>query len=248
MKLPLFCPHCDHQQRDSTALQRHLEKVHPTEYQPLPAPGPSPAPREGRRVLVYVRVSTDEQTNLNQVLKIKAHLGAAKGIEDFDVYADTESGAKEDRPGLTKMLLDVKRGDLVVITRVDRLSRSLKHLVQVMDYLRDVGAEIYALDQPIDTTGPMGRAFWQVLGVFAELERALIVARTVDGHNRNRALGKPNGRHKSGCGFLFPCPWGLDHSPEAIARRRKEKRGAGHKLAANGTPLSGESGPVAQGA
>lgn len=246
--MPLFCPHCDHQQRDSRALQTHLEKVHPTKYQPLPAPGASNPSPAGSAVRVYLRVSTDEQTNLNQLLKVKAWLGAAKGIDSFTVYEDTESGAKEDRPGLTRLLLDLRRGDLVVITRVDRLSRSLKHLVQVMDYCRDVGADILATEQPIDTTGPMGRAFWQVLGVFAELERALIIARTRDGHARNRALGKPNGRHKAGCGLLFPCPWGLDHSPEGIARRRAEKRGRKAAMGHTGTPLPSESGPAAQGA
>jgi DNA invertase Pin-like site-specific DNA recombinase len=229
----LECPHCGKQRQTAAAMRLHFATDHGGTYAPAPLPAPGGSIHRGdagfgnRPVYrVYVRVSTDEQTNANQILKIKPLLGL-KGVSDFVIYEDKESGANEDRPALNKMLLDLQKGDVVVITRADRLSRSLKHFVKVTEYIHDVGAEIMATEQPLDTTTPMGRAFWQVLGVFAELERALIIQRTLDGISRARKQGKFIGRHPVGCGSQFPCPFGIDHSPAATQARRAKR---GRKL------------------
>lgn len=243
------CPHCGATRRNVDDLRAHIAKDHPERYEPLPAPG-NPEPAPGQPVVrVYLRVSTEEQTNLNQLMKVKLYLGL-RGWPAFTIYEEKESGAKEDRPALSRLMLDLGRGDVVVITRADRLSRSLRHFVQVTDYIHGVGADIVATEQPLDTTSPMGRAFWQVLGVFAELERALIVQRTRDGMARARSQNKIIGRHPQDCGIAYPCPAGLDHSAKATAERRVRK-GRGRDVKAPfgvQAPLAEGKGTLAEGA
>jgi DNA invertase Pin-like site-specific DNA recombinase len=209
-----LCPHCGKPRQNFKALHAHIERDHAGEL--LPAPGVPPRPDEPA-IRCYVRVSTDDQDNENQRIRIKA-AAAMRGWTNIVWYEDKMSGAKNNRPGLVRLQLDLQRGDIVVILRADRLSRSLRDFVLVTEYIHDVGAELLCVEQPIDTTSPMGRAFWQMLGVFAELERALIIQRTNDGMAKAKAAGRPLGRHRNGCGYAFPCPTGT-HGPDTMPTR-----------------------------
>lgn len=109
------------------------------------------------------------------------------------------SGAARDRPGLDAMLsaAQASRFDVLVVWRLDRLARSLQHLLEVLDHLRAAGIEFVSLRDPgIDTTSPQGRLLLQILGAFAEFERELIRERVIAGVRRAQSLGKHCGRPK----------------------------------------------------
>ncbi|QDO89940.1 recombinase family protein [Ornithinimicrobium ciconiae] len=120
----------------------------------------------------YARVSTEGQDLSTQVLALR---GA--GVEDRHIYTEKVSG-KKPRPQLEQAIRTLREGDVLVTTRVDRIARRLSGLVQVMEATEQVGASLRVLDHGIDTSTPMGRAMLQVGGVFAEMEAALIAART----------------------------------------------------------------------
>ncbi len=151
-----------------------------------------------KRVALYVRVSTTEQTTKNQVRELKI---AAKrhGWEIVHVFEDAGiSGAKgrEKRPGLDALLRGVAKRDfdLVASWSVDRLGRSLQDLVSILGELKAKDCDLYLHQQGLDTSTPAGRAMYQVLGVFAEFERAIIGQRICAGQARARAEGKVFGR------------------------------------------------------
>ena len=136
----------------------------------------------------YARVSTNGQTLASQDAKLHA-AGAAK------VYAEKMSGARTDRPELGKLLKRLDAGDVLLVTRLDRLARSTRDLLNVLDLIgkRDAGFKSLA-DPWADTTTPHGRLMLTVLGGLAEFERALILARTSDGRTRAKAKGVKFGR------------------------------------------------------
>lgn len=151
-----------------------------------------------KRVALYLRVSTDEQTieNQRQALRSEAE---RRGWHVAHEYSDEGiSGAKErsKRPGLDRMLRDATRGrfDVCMCWAVDRLGRSLADLISTMQELNAAHVDLFLHQQAIDTTTPFGRAMFQMLGVFAEFEHALIQARTQAGLARARAAGKVLGR------------------------------------------------------
>jgi DNA invertase Pin-like site-specific DNA recombinase len=153
---------------------------------------------KGKRVAIYLRVSTDGQTVENQRRELKA---AAKrhGWQVVETFADEGiSGAKgrDKRPGLDKLLLGVARRDfdLVAAWSVDRLGRSLQHLIGILGEVHAKGVGLYLHQQGLDTTTPAGEAMFQMLGVFAQFERAMIRERVNAGLARARAQGKTLGR------------------------------------------------------
>ncbi len=153
-----------------------------------------------KRVAIYLRVSTDGQTVENQRRELKA---AAKrhGWRVVETFADEGiSGAKgrDKRPGLNKLLLGVVRRDfdLVAAWSVDRLGRSLQHLISILGEVHAKGVGLYLHQQGLDTTTPAGEAMFQMLGVFAQFERAMIRERVNAGLARARAQGKILGRPK----------------------------------------------------
>jgi DNA invertase Pin-like site-specific DNA recombinase len=155
---------------------------------------------KGKRVAIYLRVSTDGQTVENQRRELKA---AAKrhGWQVVETFADEGiSGAKgrDKRPGLNKLLLGVARRDfdLVAAWSVDRLGRSLQHLISILGEIHAKGVGLYLHQQGLDTTTPAGEAMFQMLGVFAQFERAMIRERVNAGLARARAQGKTLGRPK----------------------------------------------------
>lgn len=137
----------------------------------------------------YARVSTEDQATDAQVDVLKA-----AGCET--IFREHMSGAKASRPQLNRALAQVKRGDVLVVARLDRLARSLSHLLSVIAELDAKGAHFKSLADPIDTTTPQGRFALQVLGAVAELERALIQERTKDGLRAARRRGRIGGNPK----------------------------------------------------
>ena len=152
----------------------------------------------GKRVGLYLRVSTGEQTvdNQEQVLRATCE---AKGWRTVDVFADRGvSGAKgrDKRPEFDRLLKAAitRKIDVVAAWSVDRLGRSLQDLVGFLGELSAAGCDLYIERQAVDTTTPAGRALFQMLGVFAEFERAIIVERVNAGLARARAKGTKSGK------------------------------------------------------
>jgi DNA invertase Pin-like site-specific DNA recombinase len=136
----------------------------------------------------YARVSTDGQTVLAQVASLKA-AGATR------VFAETASGAKSDRAQLAKALRAVQAGDVLVVTRLDRLARSTRDLLNVLHTLGERGVGFRSLGDPwCDTTSPHGRLMVTILAGLAEFERELIRARTGEGRARAKGRGVKFGR------------------------------------------------------
>jgi DNA invertase Pin-like site-specific DNA recombinase len=152
----------------------------------------------------YARVSTDGQTLAAQDAALHA-AGAAK------VYGEKQSGAKTDRAELAKLLKRLEPGDVLVVTRLDRLARSTRDLLNILDVIAKAGAGFKSLaDTWADTTTPHGRLMLTVLGGLAEFERELIKARTGEGRVRAKAAGVHMGR---------PPKLSQHQRREAIARR-----------------------------
>lgn len=150
------------------------------------------------RAALYLRVSTDRQTTDNQAEKLEA-VAAARGWSVVSRYEDAGiSGAKrrDQRPGLDAMLKDAarRRFDVVMVWAIDRLGRSLVDLLGTIHELESARVDLYVDQQAIDTTSPSGRAMFQMMGVFAEFERAMIRARVRAGMDRARAIGRIPGR------------------------------------------------------
>lgn len=151
-----------------------------------------------KRVAFYVRVSTGEQTVENQIAELTA-VAERIGWTVVAIFRDEGiSGAKgrDRRPDFDRMLKAAVRRefDLLAAWSVDRLGRSLQDLVGALSELRGAGVDLYLHRQAVDTTTPAGRALFQMLGVFAEFEHAIIVERVRAGIARARAQGKHLGR------------------------------------------------------
>jgi DNA invertase Pin-like site-specific DNA recombinase len=154
--------------------------------------------RRGHEAALYLRVSTDEQTTERQERELRA-VAVARGWEVVEVYADNGfSGSKgrEQRPAFDRLHKDATRRkfDIVMAWSVDRLGRSLKDLIGFLQELQSVGVELFLHQQAVDTTTPAGRAMFQMLGVFAEFERAMIVERVRSGMAKARASGTKSGK------------------------------------------------------
>ena len=151
-----------------------------------------------RRAALYLRVSTDEQTTENQRLELSA-VAIRAGWTIVETYEDSGiSGAKgrDKRPAFDKLCKDAvrRRFDVVAVWSVDRLGRSLQDLVAFLSEIHGFGIELYLHQQGIDTTTPAGKAMFQMLGVFAEFERAMIRDRVKSGLIRAKANGVTLGR------------------------------------------------------
>jgi len=134
----------------------------------------------------YARVSTGEQD-------LAPQLDALRAAGCAEVFEEHASGASRARPQLAAALARVRRGDALVVARIDRLARSLSHLLEVVEGLRVRGAHFRSLADPIDTAGPSGVLVLQMLGAVAEFERALIRERTKAGLSAAKARGRVGG-------------------------------------------------------
>jgi DNA invertase Pin-like site-specific DNA recombinase len=137
----------------------------------------------------YARISTGEQT-LDLQLDALNTAGCGK------IYQETASGAKADRPVLEDVLSYLRAGDTLVVWRLDRLGRSLQHLIAVVAGLAERGIGFKSLTEQIDTTTPGGKLIFHVFGALAEFERDLIRERTQAGLAAARARGRLGGRPK----------------------------------------------------
>jgi DNA invertase Pin-like site-specific DNA recombinase len=141
------------------------------------------------RLFGYARVSTKEQ-------HLDLQLNALKSAGCETIFSETASGAKTERQELDRLLSQVRKGDVVVIWKLDRLGRSLKHLVEVVTTLMEKGVGLKSLQDPIDTTTAQGRLIFNIFASLAEFERDLIRERTNAGLQAARARGRMGGRPK----------------------------------------------------
>ena len=153
-----------------------------------------------RRVAIYTRVSTDGQTVSNQLRELRA-VAKRHGwrvVKEFNDRGISGANGREKRPGFDALCKGAVRRDfdLVMAWSVDRLGRSLQHLVSFLSDIHANGVDLYLHQQGIDTTTPTGKAMFQMCGVFAEFERAMMQARIKAGLARAKAQGKTLGRPK----------------------------------------------------
>jgi DNA invertase Pin-like site-specific DNA recombinase len=138
-------------------------------------------------ILGYARVSTDDQDLTGQKRRLEA-AGA------FRVFEDVISGKIFERPGLADLLDHVRPGDTLAVVRLDRLGRSLRELLDVVETLKKRGVALLALEEKIDTSSAAGELVFHVFGAIAQFERRLIAERTRDGLATARAKGRRPGR------------------------------------------------------
>lgn len=142
----------------------------------------------------YARVS---KADGNQVLDLQIDALMKAGINHDQIYTDRISGTKDDRPGLENCLKALREGDTLVVWKLDRLGRNLKHLVSTVDDLskRNIGFKVLSgQGADIDTTTPAGKMVFGIFAALAEFERELIRERTIAGLNAARARGRKGGR------------------------------------------------------
>lgn len=149
-----------------------------------------------KRAALYMRVSTLDQHPETQLHDLR-QMAAQRGYEIVHEYTDRISGAKATRPRLDQMMADARRGRfyIVLVWASDRIARSVKHFLDVLDELNRLGIEYVSFRENIDTAGPLGRAIVVIIGAIAELERSLIVERVRAGMRRARLEGQHIGRN-----------------------------------------------------
>ncbi len=135
----------------------------------------------------YARVSTNDQDTAAQAAALKA-VGCER------IYRENASGGRWDRPELHRLLDQLRKGDVLVVWKLDRLSRSLRDVLTIMERLSEVKAGFRSLTEAIDTTSPAGRMMMQMVGAFAEFERAMLRERTRAGLEVARRDGRIGGR------------------------------------------------------
>ena len=169
-----------------------------------------------KRAALYLRVSTVDQHPETQVYDLR-QMAAQRGYEITQEYTDRISGVKARRPGLDEMMQDARRGrfDVVLVWACDRIARSTRHFLEVLDELNRLEIEFVSFRESIDTGGPLGRAIVVIIGAIAELERSLIVERVRAGMRRARLEGRHIGRPS------------LDLDREAICQDRQRGRSIG---------------------
>ena len=163
-----------------------------------------------KKAAIYARVSTPDQHVETQLYDLRK-LAAQRGFEIVREYCDRGiSGSKAKRPGLEALMNDARRGEFSVLLTAafDRVARSTRDFLQIVDELNNLGIEFISAREAIDTSGPMGRMFLTMVGSIAELERSLIVERIKAGMRRAKMEGQRLGR----------APLNIDH--DALVRDR----------------------------
>ena len=148
-----------------------------------------------KRAVLYMRVSTVDQHPETQMYDLR-QMAEQRGYRIVEEYTDMISGAKARRPGLDTMMREARRGkfDVVLVWASDRIARSVRHFLDVLDELNRLNIEFISFREQIDTGGPLGRAIVVIIGAIAELERNLIVERVRAGMRRAKLEGRHIGR------------------------------------------------------
>jgi len=163
-----------------------------------------------KRAAIYVRVSSIDQNVETQLCDLRP-LAAARGFDIAGDYSDKITGTKAKRAGLDQLMSDARRGrfDVVMVWAFDRMARSVKHFLEILDELNHLNIALISFRENIDTSGPLGRAMIVIVGAIAELERSLIVERVKAGMRPARLEGRQIGR----------APLDVDRGQIAIDRR-----------------------------
>jgi DNA invertase Pin-like site-specific DNA recombinase len=142
----------------------------------------------------YMRVSSADE---RQSVDLQRDALLAAGIDERHLHQDRASGARDDRPGLTACLADLRSGDVLVVWKLDRLGRSLSHLIRIVEALKERGVAFRSLTEAIDTTTAHGEFLFNLFGSLAQYERALIRERITAGLAAARRRGRKGGRPPS---------------------------------------------------
>ena len=151
---------------------------------------------ENKRCAIYARVSTSDQSTSMQQCDLQK-LADSRGFEVVTEYCDEgQSGAKNSRPALDRMLADAKRGkfQVLLVWRLDRLGRSLAHLIRLLEDFKAWNVELISFSENLDFTSSTGKLFYSLLGAFAEFERETIRERVRSGMRNARSRGVRLGR------------------------------------------------------
>ena len=181
------------------------------------------------RAAIYARVSTFDQEPENQLQELRRYV-EARGWTATEYVDEGVSGAKESRPALDRLLRDAKRRrlDVLIVWKLDRLGRNLRHLILLLDELTALGVAFVSLNEGIDTSTPAGRLQLHILGAIAEFERERIRERVKLGMSRAKAQGKHVGRPRTSV---------TDADLEAVShlsvREAAEKLGVSKSFVAN---------------
>lgn len=237
-RFPCTVEGCEYVGGTAKARALHVQAKHPMELKPIAAPPPYRALVGAKRAVIYLRVSTIDQSPENQIPAARAFCGM-KGFElvtacghvtDEDtgeirlggaLYRDHGvSGKNLDRPALKRLIADAAEGrfDVVVFRRLNRLGRSLRDNIALWDYFQSLGVALVSVEEPYDTTTPSGRLIRNVMASVAEYQREEMLEQQREGILRAKAEGRRLGRCPNGCGIprdlggLGPCPEKRDHS------------------------------------
>ncbi len=159
-------------------------------------------------ILGYARVSTDDQT-------LDAQIDALTAAGADRIFQEKKTGKTRNRKELDSLLEHLRKGDVVIVTKYDRLARSLRDLMEIVEIIRERGAGFRSLGEDIDTTTPAGRLIFHVFGSIAEFERERIVERTKEGLAAARKRGRIGGR---------PAALSVEQCIEVRRMRDEEKR------------------------
>ena len=148
-----------------------------------------------KRAAIYLRVSSIDQHPETQLHDLEV-MAQQRGLEIVQRYTDRITGTRARRPGLDEMMADARRHrfDVLLVWASDRLARSVRHFLEVIDELNHLGIEFISFREQLDTAGPLGRAVVVIIGAIAELERSLIVERVRAGMRRAKLEGRHIGR------------------------------------------------------
>ena len=139
----------------------------------------------------YMRVSTSDD---RQSVDLQRDALASAGVDDRHLHQDRASGSRDDRPGLKACLAGLRPGDVLVVWKLDRLGRSLPHLLDIISDLKERGVGFHSLTEHMDTTTPQGELLFSIFGGLAQYERALIRERVNAGLEAARRRGRRGGR------------------------------------------------------
>ena len=159
------------------------------------------------KLIGYARVSTKEQDLDVQIVALKKY-----GVLSEDIYTDKVSGASQRREGFNNCMRALRKGDTLVVHKLDRLGRTVMGIIEITDNLLQRCIDLTIITEPYDTRTPMGKAFMMISAVFAELERSLAIERTKATLARKKERGEPMGRPPK----ITPEVWDF-----AVAQRKR---------------------------